>query len=161
MPPEVLAAARVAVSRVRQRHIRLTSDDLMQEALLGAWLAHERCGEGRSTSEAWAYLVQRAEGSVRDAMRTARRLDGRRRDGTGHTDVIPLQLDPEVDRGSCPLGSLAVKRAMAALPPRERHVVDLLLLGHTQTEIAESMGHDPSWVYQIKQSALRRLRKHL
>lgn len=133
----------------------------MQEALLGAWLAHDRCEVGRSAPEAWAFMVRRAEGAVLDALRTAQRLDGRRRDGSGHTDAIPLLLEPDVDRGSCPLGSLAVKRAMAALPPRERHVVDLLLLGHTQTEIAESMGHDPSWVYQIKQSALRRLRKHL
>lgn len=161
MPPEVLAAARVAVARVRLRHESLGRDDLMQEAMLGAWLAHRRRQDGRTEQEEFAYLIARAEGAIRDALRTARRLDGRRRDGTGHTDEVPLQLEPDVDRGACPLGEVIVRRALDALPLRERAVVEMLRAGHSQVEIAAAIGHDPSWVYQIKQSALRHLRKHL
>lgn len=133
----------------------------MQEALIGAWLAYERREPDRSAGEEHAYLTVRARGAILDALRTARRLDGRRRDGTGHTDEVPLALEPDVDRGSCPYGALVVRRALEALPPRERDVVEMLLAGHSQIEIAAAIGHDPSWVYQIKQSALRRLRKHL
>lgn len=144
-----------AVLRLSRRMAPLDADDIAQEAMLRLWrqAAHWRSGEARVSTWLWRVTWNLSIDHLR-----------RRRP---HLD---LDAAPEV-ADSTPTAearlihdaqALALHRALASLPPRQRMAISLKHFEDaTQAEIAEAMGLSEEAVESLLARARRGLRQAL
>jgi RNA polymerase sigma-70 factor, ECF subfamily len=144
------------------------SEDLAQETLLRAWHWRESF-RGRSSFRAWLFriatnacltaLERRTRRAQTDCGAVMRRI-GRHSD-PGLEEIASTEAGPEADvaaRGTIELGFLA---AVQHLPPRQRAVLFLHVLGWSAKETAELLETSIASVRSCLQRARATLRRHL
>ncbi len=134
-------------------------DDLAQEGMLGLLRAARRFDPGRGlqfSTFAYHHIV----GAVKDAIRRRggepvclsldEPLSGD--DGGTMADFLPA---PDADMD----GDMEASRLLGLLPPRERTVVEAIVMGDLSArEVAPVLGVSRIRVWQIKSRALERMR---
>jgi RNA polymerase sigma-70 factor (ECF subfamily) len=128
---------------------RADAEDVTQEAFLQVWRQATRYDPQRGSAQAWLCAIVRTRALDRLRRRLARR----------ETDEAPADGGaPPPDHES----KLAVRKALLALSPDQRHAVELAYYeGLTQTEIASRLGAPLGTVKTRIRTAMLRLREEL
>jgi RNA polymerase sigma-70 factor (ECF subfamily) len=128
--------------------------DVVQEAMLAAWLARHRYDPGRGTARSW--LLSMVHNKAVDRVRSEE-LHRRRMARLAHAEPA-CEADP-ADAVVRRLGAReSVRQALADLPPTQREVLVLAYFdGLTQTEIAKLTGLPLGTVKTRTSTGLRRL----
>lgn len=142
---------------------------------LGYSRAYELIKEGRVAPDNQAYLVVSARNAMYDALRKIYEIDYRGKNVTWedeelHTFLRPtpeqsrhgrhgryrfrLREETERERG---LSQEGYRAANELLTPKERRIVDGVLEGKTQTEIAEELGHKQPWISKLFRRSIEKL----
>jgi RNA polymerase sigma-70 factor (ECF subfamily) len=110
------------------------AEDVAQEALLQLWREADRYDPARGTLVGWAVAVARSR-----ALDRARASGARKRLVERASQFVrPAAPEDRMDDGP---GPGRIRRALAALPPEQRQVVELAYFaGLSQTEIAAELG---------------------
>ena len=128
-----------------------TPEDIAQEALLAAYGCRDRL-EDFAGERAWlmAFVRNKAREAVRRRMRRGRKLPLAYADMG--TDVDPVASDDRRER---------VLDAALGLPAKQREIVDLILDGCSDDEVAISTGLNKGTVWVYKHRAIRSLKASL
>jgi RNA polymerase sigma-70 factor (ECF subfamily) len=137
-----------------------TAEEVVQEAFLALWRRAETYQPERGTVRSWLLTVVRNR-----AIDVVRIRDGRSRTGGAaprpvSTDdlVLVAEDDPEAEAIRS-VEAEVVRKALAALPPEQREVVDLAYFGGlTYPEVAARTGVALGTVKSRMRLALERLR---
>jgi RNA polymerase sigma factor (sigma-70 family) len=153
-PSALALAARV----VRQRHL---AEEIVQEAFLSLWLSPEIYDERRGSVKAW--LMTMVHHRAVDAVR--RETTQRRRSDDLVAGLREEQDDPSEDvvaAVAAPAERAAVLRALNALPPEQREVLELMYFdGLSQTQVAQKTGAPLGTVKSRALLGMRRMRQEL
>jgi RNA polymerase sigma-70 factor (ECF subfamily) len=132
-------------------------EDLCGEVFLQVVRALPRFSGGEREFRAWLFTIAHR-----------RLVDDLRKRGRRPVDVAPVEVVQEAagQGGDVPsevadrMSEAAVRSAMTALPPGQRSVMLLRILGDmTVEEIAKAMGKRPGAVKALQRRALRNLKK--
>ena len=127
--------------------------DATQEVVVSAWKSRERFDPARGSLAAW--LVGIAKNRIVDAIRSEQRHASRRAD----VDVTDTAVAPDVDRVG---DRMLVSQALASLPDRARHVIELAYLKDmTHAQIVDETGLPLGTVKSDIRRGLTRIRTHL
>jgi RNA polymerase sigma factor (sigma-70 family) len=119
-------------------------DDIVQEALVRAWLKRHQFDASQGAPSAWLLAITADQ---------ARKATRRSRRPAAHLEQI--KSTPDVDRG------IDVERAVAMLPWRQRFAVDCFFADLSIAETAAVMGCSEGTVKSTLSDARARLRSQL
>ncbi len=154
------AAKALAMRIVRQAFL---AEEIVQEAFLALWRHPTSYREDRGSFRAWlmSAVHHRAVDMVRREEAQRRRAEDMRPDATGG-DTVADPAEGVAERAALAEARQRVRHALAALPPEQREVLELMYYaGRTQRTIARDLDLPLGTVKSRTLLGMRRLRAHL
>ena len=128
---------------------RAEAEDVVQEAFVQVWRQAGRYDPARGSPEAWLCAIVRT-----------RAIDRLRRRSSRREQPEVMEAAPPATAG--PEGAMAVRQALKALRPDQRHALELAYYeGLTQTEIAHRLQEPLGTIKTRIRTAMIRLREEL